>query len=277
MSDPAVLITGAGSGIGLATTIDLSLRGFHTIAAVHTADDVDPVRNAATAAGADVEVVTFDVTDQNRTEGVLADHELYALVNNAGYLNMGTIEDIDPALGLDQVAAMAVAPMRLARLALPGMRRKGHGRIVNISSGLMPFDVPLFGWYRASKAALEAASEALRLEVAASGIDVVLVRPGATDTAIWDKAAADLRRRRYGSSTPDAYERALALLPRLRAHGHSPDDVAKVVAKALTDARPCPLYRVGIAGPVLRSVRTLLPAPLRQRAVRRAAAVGSRS
>ena len=94
---------------------------------------------------------------------------LFGLVNNAGYTNTGAVEDVDDDEARDQLETMVIAPMRLARLALPAMRDAGEGRIVNVSSIYGRTSTPLSGWYQASKHALEAVSDALRIEVAVGG------------------------------------------------------------------------------------------------------------
>ena len=90
---------------------------------------------------------------------------------------------------------MVVAPMRLARLALPGMRERGEGRIVNVSSIYGRVTTPFTGWYQAAKHALEGVTDALRMEVAGMGVKVVLVEPGGFRTAIFDEVKRDLDRR----------------------------------------------------------------------------------
>src|SRR5207302_10097331 len=103
---------------------------------------------------------------------------------------------------------MVLAPTRLARLALPHMRTAGGGRIVNVSSIYGVATTPLTGWYQAAKHALEAVSDALRVEVAGAGIHVALVEPGGFDTDIWEDANADLAGR-DDSPYRTSYERSL--------------------------------------------------------------------
>src|SRR5207248_9050900 len=132
-------------------------------------------------------------------------------VNNAGYSNMGAVEDVSDEEARDQLDAMVLAPIRLARLALPHMRQQGGGRIVNVSSIYGRTTTPLTGWYQASKHALEAVSDALRMEVASDGIKVVLVEPGGFKTGIWEDNQRDVARR-GDSRYRRAYERTLQLM-----------------------------------------------------------------
>src|SRR5690606_33814765 len=135
--------------------------------------------------------------------------------------------------------------VRLARLALPGMRARGEGRIVNISSLASRTTTPMTGWYQAAGRALEAVSDALRAEVEDHGIDVVLVAPGAHRTSIWSRAAGDLEVRRRATAHPEAYERALRVLHDLESGAADAAGVARVVGDALVAGHPEARYRVG--------------------------------
>lgn len=255
----AVLVTGAGSGIGLASALHLARLGFRAVAAARTPEGADAVAKAAAEAGLDVEPVVLDVTDAEGCRRVVAGLEPYGVVNNAGYMNLGPIEDVDPDDALRQLHTMVVAPMRLARLALPGMRGRGEGRIVNVSSVAAHASYPMLGWYEAVKHALSTASEALRQEVAGWGVDVVTIEPGSFRTDIWEKARQDLLRRRDGSAYGPAYERTLAMLERLRARVPGPEPVAERIGLALTAGTPKPRYRVGADAPLLEAGWRFVP------------------
>lgn len=258
-----VLVTGASSGIGLATVRHLVELGFHCVGTVRSEDDLDVLADATATDRVVGEVM--DVTDERACERVVADHTLYAVVNNAGYFNAGLVEDVDDEAARAQLEAMVVAPARLARLALPQMRQRGQGRIVNVTSAMVDVHFAMTGWYQASKAALDALTDALRAEVAADGVDVVAVEPAAIDTQIWHRAEEDLRRRRVGAHRPAAYDRGIAFIRALHGHMHSPDAVAQAIGAALVAGRPRARYRVGVEGPVLRWASRLAPALLRDR------------
>lgn len=264
----SVLVTGASSGIGLATAVRLAGLGFRTFASVRTEAKMDAVRDAAAGAGVEVEPLVLDVTDEAAGERVIPDLELYGLVNNAGYFNAGAIEDVSRAEATRQLETMVVAPMRLARLALPAMRAAGQGRIVNVTSSLTHTSGALIGWYQASKHALAAASDALRMEVASWGVEVVQVEPGGIDTEIWLKAEDDLLRRRAGSAHVTAYDRALAVLHALEGRMHPPAKVAEVVGRALTAGRPQPRYRVGAESTLLVAADAFAPVRVKDRLAR---------
>lgn len=256
MSD-AVLTTGANSGLGLAIVLELARRGYRSIGSVRSEAKAAAVQEAAERAGLRVETVLLDVTDAEACEAVLDGLELYGLVNNAGYGATGAIEDVSDDEVRRILETMVVAPMRLARLALPFMRGERRGRIVNISSVYGITTTPLTGWYQATKHALEAASDALRMEVAADGIRVVLIEPGGFRTAIFDEVLADEGREesRYGV----AYRRTSQLVRVAQPLMGDPSTVARVVAGSLASPFPRARYLVGYDAPVIAAVGTLTP------------------
>ncbi|MFP5372015.1 MAG: SDR family NAD(P)-dependent oxidoreductase, partial [Actinomycetes bacterium] len=169
-----------------------------------------------------------------------------------------------------QLDTLVVAPMRLAALAVPSMRLRGSGRIVNVSSSQAHATAAMTGWYQAGKQALSAVSDALRREVAADGLDVVLIEPGGLNTGIWDKAADDLTRRGPGSDAPGTYDRSLRLLKALRPFMPDPATAARVIGTALTAGRPATRYHVGRAATVVRVAHSVLPDRAQDRLLRAA-------
>jgi NAD(P)-dependent dehydrogenase (short-subunit alcohol dehydrogenase family) len=270
MTDPGgkvVLTTGANSGIGLATVVKLATLGFRSVGTVRSAAKAATVTAAATAAGVSVETVLLDVTDEARCAEVVEQVRPWAIVNNAGYSGVGAIEDVSDAEARQQLETMVVAPMRLARLALPHMRIARDGRIVNVSSIYGLTTTPFSGWYQASKHALEAASDALRLEVARDGIRVVLIEPGGFKTGIWEEFEADVSRRE-DSGYEAAYHRIRSLLePFMRFMGE-PEGAAKVIAKALTVPAPHARYLVGRDAQMIAVSQPFLPSVVRDRVTR---------
>jgi NAD(P)-dependent dehydrogenase (short-subunit alcohol dehydrogenase family) len=263
----SVLTTGANSGIGLATAIELAKRGYRSIGSVRSEEKAKVVRHAADEAGVDVETVLLDVTDADACTRVMASLRLYALVNNAGYGLTGAVEDVTDDEARDLLETMVIAPMRLARLALPAMRDEGDGRIVNISSIFGITTTPLTGWYQAAKHALEGISDALRLEVAHDGIKVVLVEPGGIRTAIWDDLDRDVRARE-GSRFDNAYQRTAQLTKLGASMMGDPAQCARVVARAVSSRSPRARYLVGYDAQAMALADRLTPTAIRDRVIR---------
>lgn len=262
-----VLTTGANSGIGLATAIELARRGFHSVGSVRPEAKAEIVAEAAAGAGVEVDTILLDVADAEQCQRAVAGLNLYGLVNNAGYALNGAVEDVDDDEARALFETMVFAPMRLARLALPGMRAQGGGRIVNISSIAGLTSVPLAGWYSGVKHALEAVSDALRMEVANAGVKVVLVEPGGFKTGIWDGAEHDAARRE-GSSYTTAYERSRSVVGMGQRFMGEPAQVAKVVAGAIESSRPRARYLVGLDAQAMRLAWRFSPTELRDRVTR---------
>ncbi len=197
------------------------------------------VHAAAKEADVEVETVLLDVTDAERCEKVLAGRTLYGLVNNAGYSLTGAVEDVGDDDARRLFETMVHAPMRLARLALPAMRAKGEGRIVNVSSIAGRASAPFVGHYTGAKHALEALSDALRMEVAGDGVQVVLVEPGGFKTGIWTEMENDIERHAgAGSRYTDAYRRSLQGQRMLEVIMGEPAACARVIGRAMTTRMP---------------------------------------
>lgn len=263
-----VLVTGANSGIGLATVLHLAEKGFRVTGSVRSGAKAGIVEAAADAAGVEVATVLLDVTDSDACEQVMADlGPLHGLVNNAGYGLTGAIEDVPDEEARAVLETMVLAPMRLARLALPAMREAGGGRIVNISSIYGRTATPLTGWYQGSKHALEGLSDALRMEVAKDGVHVILVEPGGFKTNIWADLERDLANRE-GSRYESAYQRIGGLTSMWEPLMGEPASCAKVIAKALQTPMPRARYLVGTDAKVMAAASQLTPTMVKDRILR---------
>ena len=177
MTSNAILITGASSGIGAATAKRLAKRGYKVYA---TARRVEALAEAKRTG---CEILRLDVTSETSMSTAIADIEaregsIGALINNAGYSQPGALETLSVDAVRQQFETNVFGLLRLTQLVLPGMRRHGRGRIINISSMGGRLTFPGEGAYHASKYAVEALSDALRFEVKGFGIDVVLIEPG---------------------------------------------------------------------------------------------------
>ena len=257
----SVLVTGANSGIGLVTCLELAGSGWDVIGSARTPERAALVHEAAESRGLQLRTVLLDVDDADSCATAVAEVEdltggLTALVNNAGFARSGAVEDVSDEQVRAQLETNVVAPMRLARLVLPGMRERGGGRIVNISSIAGRTSIPLMGWYAASKHALEAVTDALRIEVEADNVKVALVEPGMFATQVWSAAQEG----GFPEASTDRYAAAYAHGQALGARSQSLPDpvwVARTVRLALTNPVPLPRYVIGadaVGGLVLQAL-----------------------
>lgn len=256
-----VLITGCSTGIGRATALRLVRSGCTVWA---TARNVDSL---AELADAGCTVRALDVTDERSAAAVVDEIDetfgsVGALVNNAGYGEYGPVEAVRIDHWRRQFETNVFGTVRMTQLVLPGMRRAGWGRIVNVSSMGGRATLPGGGAYHASKYAVEAMSDALRFEVRGFGIRVSLIEPGpvasefvteATTPPVTDgpyagfaAAVAGVNARAYGSSRGT----------------DSADDIAAVIQRALRARSPRPRYLVGSTARLLVTAHALLPTRL---------------
>jgi len=270
--EKVALTTGATSGIGLATAVEMAKRGWHSVGSARSEAKADLLRKAAAEAGVEVDTVLFDVADVAGCERAIAEvvtryGRLDGLVNNAGYSATGAIEDVSDDEARALLETMVIAPARLARLALPIMRDHGGGTIVNISSIYGRASTPLSGWYQAAKHALEGWSDALRMEVVADGIRVVLVEPGGFKTNIWEEFERDTSGRE-GSRYEAAYRRARQTVGLSAPFMGRPESCAGVIAHALEARSPRARYLVGADAFLMAGVSSVTPTSVMDRITR---------
>jgi NAD(P)-dependent dehydrogenase (short-subunit alcohol dehydrogenase family) len=263
-----VLTTGASSGLGLAIAIEAALQGFRSVGSVRSTAKAEAVANAAAEAGVEVETVRLDVTDAGRCRDVVEEVKPHVLVNNAGYALTGAVEDVEDDEARAIVETMVLAPIRLARLAIPAMRERGSGTIVNMSSMLGRATLPLNGWYCATKYALESLTDALRMEIAGTGIRVVLIEPGVFATGLGEDVDRDIAKR-AGSRYDAAYHRAQQSLTRARPRAGDPKRVAHVVVRALNSSLPRSRYLIGADAQLITLSQRVIPTPIRDFVTRR--------
>ncbi len=277
---PSVLVTGAGRGIGRAIVDRLAASGWDVIAGVRTdADAAAVTRNAPTK----VTSVRLDITDAEQITAVsesLPDR-LDALVNNAGIVVGGPLEGVSSEQWRRQLDVNLVGQLAVTRAVLPRLRLAA-GRVVFISSVNGRVVFPMLAPYCASKFALEAAAEALRMELKPWHIDVSVVEPAQTDTDIWRTVETLVSETEAGLSDEvrTLYDRHMSGMKKSSAAAKKlavpVGRVAEVVERALTERRARARYVVG-AGPRLQAaLLTHMPAPLRDRLLSKLAGVPRR-
>ncbi len=265
----SVLVTGASSGIGLASAVRLAQAGWRVHGGVRTEADASSLREHG------VEPIQLDVTDATQI-GAAADavgHELHGLVDNAGIAIAAPLELVPLDELRRQLEVNVVGQVAVLQVVLPALRR-ARGRVVLMGSIGGRSALPFLGPYAASKHALEAFADVLRVELAPWGIFVSIVEPASVRTAIWTKGAehADDMRAGVPKEAAALYAerierfRAVALK---RGPGIDADVVANTVEHALTASRPKARYLVG-RDAHLRAWIERLPTRLRDRVLARA-------
>ena len=274
----AVLVTGASRSIGEACALRLARSGMRVFAGVREAAHGDALQSAG---GPAITPLRLDVTDAATIDAAAAlvarqveGSGLAGLVNNAGIAVGGPLELLTPDDLRQQLEVNVVGQLAVTRAFLP-LLRPARGRIVFMSSVAGRSALPIMGAYGASKHALEAMADALRLELRPWGIAVSLVEPGVIATEIWDRSIGAAQSR-LGNADPAALERYRRIIDgaRRRAErgtsGLPPDDVARAVERALTAPRPRARYVVGRDARLRILLETFLPTWLRDRIVARA-------
>lgn len=263
-TERSVLITGCSSGIGRCLALGLADRGYRVLATVRDAKDT------ADLAGRGLQSLPLDLTSSQSISTAVAEvldrtgGELYALINNAGYGQVGLVEDLSRDVLRRQLETNLLGTHELTTRLIPVFRERGAGRIIQISSVLGRVCLPYRGAYQASKYALEALSDTLRLELAGTGIGVSLIEPGPIKSRFRSNAL------RYYEANIDS--RASAQRERYRhveQRLHSdeeppftlgPDAVLKKVVHALESPRPRTRYPVTVPAHLLPRLARLLPA-----------------
>jgi NAD(P)-dependent dehydrogenase (short-subunit alcohol dehydrogenase family) len=264
-----VLITGASSGIGEATALRLAGSGWRVLAGVRASADGDRLRAAA---GDRLEPVIIDITEPASIAAAAAavgDEPLDGLVNNAGTAFVMPVEFLPPDQLRRQLEVNLVGHVAVTQTLLPNLR-SARGRIVNVGSIAGRSALPFLGAYAASKHALEAVTDALRVELRPFGIEVAVIEPGTIATPIWRKGGE--RFQELAAEIPAALgelygERMAAFRDAAAAAGQRAepaDDVAIVIERALTAERPKARYVVG-RDARRRALVERLPSRLRDR------------
>jgi NAD(P)-dependent dehydrogenase (short-subunit alcohol dehydrogenase family) len=258
----AVLITGCSSGIGRATAVELSRRGWTVYASARRPDSI------ADLAESGCETLQLDVCGEESMRAAVAHIEkahgaVGVLINNAGYGREGAVESIPIEDVRQQFETNLFGPARLTQMVLPAMRRQRWGKVVNVSSVGGRLTFPGGGVYHASKYALEALSDALRFELRGLGVDVILIEPGFIKTSFGDTSIEAM-----SDSTPGPYARFNEHVAE-KIHttytgptsilAAGPESVARVIARAVASNRPRARYLVTTFARVGLMAKRLLP------------------
>jgi NAD(P)-dependent dehydrogenase (short-subunit alcohol dehydrogenase family) len=260
MSNKVALVTGGSSGIGEATALRLQELGYTTYAAARRVERMEHLTTSG------IRPLAMDVTDdesmQSGVEQILAEEgRIDVLVNAAGYGSYGALEDVPLSEARNQVEVNLFGAARLTQLVLPRMRDQRSGTIVNITSMGGKIYTPLGAWYHATKHALEALSDCLRMELKSFGIDVVVIEPGAIRTEF--NGIAEEKVRAVSGTGPYAPQgNALAdtiASESTRRRSSPPELIAKTIGKAVTARRPKTRYAAGYGAKPMIFLHDVLP------------------
>jgi NAD(P)-dependent dehydrogenase (short-subunit alcohol dehydrogenase family) len=263
----SVLVTGAGTGIGLATSLLLAERGFLVYGTVLSSEQSEELARAAAERGVPVQPLLVDVTRQETIDrGVQRVVEetggIWGVVNNAGLGLRGFFEDLSEEEIRATFDVNVFGVMAVTRAVLPHMRRAGRGRVVLMSSAGGRLAAMTLSGYCAGKFAIEGLGESLFLEMAPFGVDVSIVEPGIVRTPHFTvhrgqaRAAVD-----PASPYRTWFLRHERLVDEILAtHRITADDVARTVLRALSSRRPRLRYVVGWRPKLLVALRDHLPA-----------------
>ena len=265
MQPNTVLITGCSSGIGRATALEFLDEDWVVYATARNPADVETLGEKQGC-----RIATLDVTDGDDVDRVVEriieeEGHISCLVNNAGYAQLGPIEDVPVAEVDRQFEVNVYGPHRLTRAVLPYMREQGEGTIVNVSSVMGRISLPGMGVYSGSKYAMEAMTDALRGEVEEYGVDAVLIEPGPVDTQFTERAQAEVgggeatdggesvdgREEVSGVERSGAYDSFYRLFEDTQAIGGGgpgavpPERVAADVVNAASSTKPAARYPSG--------------------------------
>ncbi|MGC4098593.1 MAG: SDR family oxidoreductase [Nitrospira sp.] len=264
----AVVITGASTGIGAACALHLDRLGFTVFAGVRKLEAAEALRQSSSDRLVPVELDVTDLpTIQKSLEvvsGAMGDRGLFGLINNAGVAVVGPLEAVPISDLRHQLEVNVIGQVAVTQAFLP-LLRQARGRIVNMGSIAGLSTMPLMGPYSASKFALEAITDALRLEVQQWGIHVAIVEPGAIATPIWNKSTIEAAEREaaIGTELRTLYKPVVAAVRKVVGEASkraiSPDAVVQVVEDALTALSPKTRYLVGTDAKFRALMVKLLP------------------
>ena len=260
MEKKVIILTGASSGIGYQTAEILAKQGHIVYGAARRVEKMNALKQFG------VKPLQLDVTVEESVNKavetvIAAEGRIDVLVNNAGYGSFGTIEDVSIAEARKQFDVNIFGVAMLTKKVLPYMRKQHSGTIINISSMGGRLTTYFGAWYHATKYALEAFSDALRMETKGFGINVAIIEPGGIKTP-WGFIAADhLEVSSKGGAYEEQAKKTAEGLRKLYSGNmmSSPEVIAKAISRATNARRPKARYLIGFGAKPLVFLHTILP------------------
>jgi short-subunit dehydrogenase len=264
-SSKIVLVTGATAGIGRMTALHLAKQGHHVLATGRKHAELVKLAAEAASASWKLDTIALDVTSAESIAAAVAEVDrltqnrgLDVLVNNAGFGVLGPSSEISDSEMRRQYETNVFGLMNVTRAFLPRMRDRRAGRIINVSSVGGRMTLPFFGVYNSTKYAVESLSDALRYELRAFGIDVVLIEPGVIRTNFEATAVSNLEQ--FGSSPYAAsIARVDELSKKADRFASEPIVIARAIAKAVRARRPAARYVAPRSTYFILALQAVLP------------------
>ncbi len=265
-SKPVAIITGASSGIGEACAETLASNNFSVVLAARSEDAMNDIKDRITAKGGDALVIATDVSDEQQTHALIEktmEHygRIDVLINNAGYSPAAALEQLSRTEIKDVFEVNLFPLMQLTSEVIPIMREQGAGRIIQMGSITSHISSPLACPYAATKGAIEAMTNCLRLELMPWNINLSLILPGIVDTPTFDKSRASGEVLRNDPSNP--YQRLMTGLDafateQLNGKPTTPQEVANAVLHAATANKPKEYYYLPLSSKIMSVILALL-------------------
>lgn len=261
-----VLVTGASAGIGKATAIYLAQNGYNVYGAARRIEKMQDLKSYG------IHPIALDITKDESSRACVEQifreaGSIDILVNNAGFGSEGAIEDVPMQDAKYQMEVNVFGAMRLTQLVLPKMRQNKYGKIVNISSVGGKIALPLGGWYHASKFAIEALSDSMRMEVKPFGIDVIVIEPGGIKSEWGEIAMESLVRVSGNSAYNEMVKGAEKSYKRTENNNSEPIVIARLIKKGIEASKPKTRYIGGTMAKPLLFLRSILSDKMLERLI----------
>jgi len=247
--EKVAVITGSSSGIGFETALALAREGYYTYATMRDVTKRDKIKEIGQKENLKIDVLELDVDNENSAKTAIQQildqkQRIDVLVNNAGWGLWGCVEDVSVDEFRTQFETNFFSIIRLIQEVGPTMRKQGSGTIVNVSSVAGRIGFPASPAYISSKFALEGLSEALRLEMAPFGVNVVIIEPGVIKTNFLNPMKL-AKRSESDTAYRDITVKVTSGVKMMAEMGTHPKEVADIIVKAIRNEKPLPRYIVG--------------------------------